>query len=277
LCINGDCKTAWSQITGNVTSMFGRTGAVTAATNDYTWAQINKTTSSLRDLTTRSASDLTSGTVAAAQLGSGTADSSTFLRGDSTWSAVTSSQWSPAGTNNINYAPNGNVGIGQINPAYKLDVNGTAHVSNNLTVDGNIVVKYQDVAEWVPSSVHLAPGTVVVLDTVKSNQVTASTIAYDTRVAGVVSSQPGIALGEKSDNKVLVATTGRVKVRVDASRGAIHIGDLLVTSDISGIAMKSKPVDLGGVQIHRPGTLIGKALEPLERGKGEILVLLSLQ
>jgi hypothetical protein len=26
-----------------------------------------------------------------------------------------------------------------------------------------------------------------------------------------------------------------------------------------------------------PGTLIGKALEPLEKGKGEILVLLSLQ
>ena len=36
-------------------------------------------------------------------------------------------------------------------------------------------------------------------------------------------------------------------------------------------------VNLGGVQIHRQGTLIGKALEPLEKGKGEILVLLSLQ
>jgi len=29
--------------------------------------------------------------------------------------------------------------------------------------------------------------------------------------------------------------------------------------------------------MHRPGTLIGKALEPLEKGQGEILVLLSLQ
>lgn len=28
---------------------------------------------------------------------------------------------------------------------------------------------------------------------------------------------------------------------------------------------------------RRPGTLIGKALEPLEKGVGEILVLLSLQ
>jgi hypothetical protein len=41
--------------------------------------------------------------------------------------------------------------------------------------------------------------------------------------------------------------------------------------------MKSIPLDLGGTPIHRPGTLIGKALEPLEKGTGEILVLLSLQ
>jgi hypothetical protein len=41
--------------------------------------------------------------------------------------------------------------------------------------------------------------------------------------------------------------------------------------------MKSVPVDLGGTALHRPGTIIGKALEPLERGVGEILVLLSLQ
>ena len=43
------------------------------------------------------------------------------------------------------------------------------------------------------------------------------------------------------------------------------------------MAMKSEPLDLGGAKIHRPGTLIGKALEPLAKGTGEILVLLSLQ
>jgi hypothetical protein len=74
-----------------------------------------------------------------------------------------------------------------------------------------------------------------------------------------------------------VATTGRVKVKVDASRGPIRIGDLLVTSDVEGLAMKSEPVALGGRKIHSPGTIIGKALEPLEKGVGEILVLLSLQ
>jgi hypothetical protein len=41
--------------------------------------------------------------------------------------------------------------------------------------------------------------------------------------------------------------------------------------------MKSQPLEIAGEQIHRPGTLIGKALEPLAKGTGEILVLLSLQ
>ena len=35
--------------------------------------------------------------------------------------------------------------------------------------------------------------------------------------------------------------------------------------------------DVGGARFHRPGTLIGKALEPLRSGSGKILVLLSLQ
>jgi len=67
------------------------------------------------------------------------------------------------------------------------------------------------------------------------------------------------------------------RVKVDASRAPIHVGDLLVTSDREGVAMKSEPVNIGGVQLHRPGTLIGKAIEPLAKGQGEILVLLSLQ
>ena len=153
----------------------------------------------------------------------------------------------------------------------RLDENG------NLTISGNINAKYQDVAEWVESSQALKAGTVVVLDPVKANQVIASTQSYDDRVAGVISLQPGIALGERGEGRVLVATTGRVKVRVDATNGPINIGDLLVTSKKAGVAMKSVPVQLSGIRMHRPGTLIGKALEPLSKGTGEILVLLSLQ
>lgn len=171
----------------------------------------------------------------------------------------------------------GNVGVGTSSPTAKLHVAGSGRFTGNLTVDGNIAAKYQDVAEWVHAAEQLSAGTVVVLDSTKSNQVITSSKSYDTRVAGVISAQPGITLGEQSDDKVLVATTGRVLINVDATNGPIQIGDLLVTSDREGFAMKSAPLEIGGARIHRPGTLIGKALEPLAGGTGKILVLLSLQ
>jgi hypothetical protein len=170
----------------------------------------------------------------------------------------------------------GKVGIGTTAPVKTLDVVGDVNASGTIT-GGNIQAKYQDVAEWVESSQQLSAGTVVVLDPDKNNQVVASTQSYDSRVAGVISLQPGIALGEHGEGRVLVAATGRVKVKVEARNGPIKIGDLLVTSDKEGFAMKSVPVEFAGVHMHRPGTLIGKALEPLAQGTGEILVLLSLQ
>ena len=196
--------------------------------------------------------------------------------------------------------PFGNVGINTNTPASLLDVNGAAtirgataitgaatisgtlssgslSVTGNITATGTVKATYQDVAEWVPAAEPLTSGTVVVLNPDHSNQVMASKAAYDTTVAGVISARPGVALGEEGEGKSLVATTGRVRVRVDASASPIRVGDLLVTSDKPGLAMKSVPVEIGGVKMHRPGTLIGKALEPLATGTGEILVLLSLQ
>jgi hypothetical protein len=172
----------------------------------------------------------------------------------------------------------GKVGVGTATPGAGLtDTTVKLDVAGSIYVSGNISAKYQDVAEWVPSTQKLAAGTVVVLDGGKTNHVLASTSAYDTKVAGVVSAEPGLILGVGGEDKLKVATTGRVRVRVNATRAPIRVGDLLVTSDVEGVAMKSVEVDLGGVKIHRPGTIIGKALEPLEKGTGEILVLLSLQ
>jgi hypothetical protein len=171
----------------------------------------------------------------------------------------------------------GNVGLGTTTPQAKLDVVGDLKVSGNAVVNGNIAAKYQDVAEWVPAREQIPAGTVVILDPARANGVVRSHRRYDTHVAGVVSAQPGVILGQGGEGQVLVATTGRVKVMVDATLRPIRIGDLLVSSDTPGTAMKSQPIRVAGNRLHRPGTIIGKALEPLAGGKGEILVLLSLQ
>jgi len=171
----------------------------------------------------------------------------------------------------------GNVGIGTASPSSKLHVDGNARITGDLTTDGNIAAKYQDIAEWVRTPAQLAPGTVVVIDSAESNRVLPSSQSYDTRIAGVVSSQPGIILGEAGEGKAKVAHSGRVKVKADAQFGAISVGDLLVSSATAGHAMRSMPVEIGSTPIHRPGTIVGKALEPLQEGQGEILVLLTLQ
>lgn len=52
---------SWQPVGGGVTSFNSRTGAVVPANNDYTWAQINKTVSSLADLSTRAVTNLSDG------------------------------------------------------------------------------------------------------------------------------------------------------------------------------------------------------------------------
>lgn len=251
LCINGDCRSSWASVSGPWTPGSGSInytgGSVGIGTSTPVYSlDVNGSANGFR---AKAASAAAGDTIA------------TFENNSAIKMIVRA---------------NGNVGIGTTSPAKTLDVNGDINAVGTIT-GGNIQAKYQDVAEWVESSQELSAGTVVVLDPDKNNQVVASTQSYDTSVAGVISLKPGIALGEHGEGRVLVATTGRVKIKVDASKGPIRIGDLLVTSDKEGVAMKSMPVKFGGVRMHRPGTLIGKALEPLETGTGEILVLLSLQ
>ncbi len=67
-----------------------------------------------------------------------------------------------------------------------------------------------------------------------------------------------------------VAILGAIeKCKVDAGYGAIEVGDLLTTSETPGHAMKARNPKLG--------TIIGKALEPLEQGQGIIKISVTLR
>ncbi|OBZ08935.1 hypothetical protein A8L34_22565 [Bacillus sp. FJAT-27264] len=108
--------TTWQKVdnTDAVPTVFGRTGNVVAAANDYTWAQINKAVSSLADIATRSAADLNSGTLPAARLPA--------LTGDVTLAA---------GSNTTAIAP-GVIVNADVSPAAGIDASkiGTGIVSN---------------------------------------------------------------------------------------------------------------------------------------------------
>jgi hypothetical protein len=121
----------------------------------------------------------------------------------------------------------------------------------------------------------IEPGSVVVLG--DDGTLHQSRRAYDRRVAGVVSGaggyRPGIVLDKQhsSENRRPVALVGKVCCKVDASFGAIGIGDLLTTSPTPGHAMKTDD------PYKAFGAVIGKAIRPLTDGQGLIPILIALQ
>jgi len=135
-----------------------------------------------------------------------------------------------------------------------------------------------DIAEYFAVAEDPEPGTVMVIGV--DSKLQNSLIAYDTTVAGIVSTAPGVALGTNetgNEGEKLIAVAGRVPCKVDASYASVKPGDLLTTSNTPGHAMKAQPVVIGEVEICRPGTTLGKALEPLDSGTGVIEVLVTLQ
>jgi len=149
--------------------------------------------------------------------------------------------------------------------------NGVGNIGNATGFFDTIFAKatsaqYADVAEKYVADQPYPAGTV--LEIGGSAEVRATTKYATTGIAGVVSSHPALIMnsGETSSNAVEVALLGRVPCRVT---GTIRRGDLLVASEISGVATALDPTQ------YQPGSVIGKALADYDdtaEGMIEVLV-----
>ena len=138
-----------------------------------------------------------------------------------------------------------------------------------FSLDDNKKFTGADLAEMYASSENLQPGDVVSIDTTKNDAVVKTKVAEDTKVAGVVSTEPGLLLN-KNQKGYKLALVGKVPTKVCNEGGNIKRGDLLVSASIAGYARKA------GAN-PKPGTIIGKALANFSSKKGTILVLVNLQ
>lgn len=180
------------------------------------------------------------------------------------------------------------VGVrGQVDSPEGIGVHGIANVPGGLAgrFDGRVeinctsppclLVRGRGVADLAENMVALGrvqPGDVVVLSTRGGSWgVARTTRPYDTRVAGIVSTQPRILLQAQGQRTAPVAMFGIITAKATASNAPIKVGDLLTTSSIPGHLMRcSTPA-------RCIGAVVAKALQPLRKGNGSISVLVWRQ
>jgi hypothetical protein len=146
-----------------------------------------------------------------------------------------------------------------------VSVQGDHSVTGGLTAN-DVFLSGADCAEEFDALnvAGIEAGSVVVFD--DSGRLSLSTRPYDKRVAGVISGagafRPGVVLDRRttSQTRVPVALVGKVYCKVDASFGAIELGDMLTTSATEGCAKKAQDPS------RAFGATIGKALMSLDAG-----------
>jgi hypothetical protein len=179
--------------------------------------------------------------------------------------------------------------------------------AGNLQLKGSIRTTAHALAEYHPVTEPVELGDLVVVDRGLPGALRPGAVQADPAVVGFVAGRPGIVLGSRiSDVAEIVpelataldearaagdlaaerriwsemrrsfevvhapiAMSGTVLAKVDAGYGAVGVGDLLAASPTRGHAMRSDDA--------APGTIVGKALEPLEAGRGLIQVLVMLR
>ena len=135
---------------------------------------------------------------------------------------------------------------------------GNKDQNKGLQVHGAVKASGSDLAEHFDGRGPLEPGDVVRMD--GGRRVVRSDTPFDTRVVGIVSTRPGVELGQGT---VPIALRGTVPCKVI---GPVAVGDLLVPAELAGHARSAAPSET-------VGCLVGKAMEALPSELGTILVL----
>jgi hypothetical protein len=148
-------------------------------------------------------------------------------------------------------------------PNLWLDAAGTVFIKSGFQSRG------LDVAERFKVLGHGEIGSVMVMDE-QEKAIKLCERAYDPCVVGIISGEPAFILGLETEHQP-IALCGRVPCNVDADIAPIKVGDLLTTSPTKGYAQKALEIE------KATGTIIGKALESLSQGKGQITGLVILQ
>jgi hypothetical protein len=139
---------------------------------------------------------------------------------------------------------------------------GTSSLKHKVFYGVSSSAKYADLAERYTSDATYEAGTVVTFG--GDAEVTMSTETMDSRIAGVVSTNPGYLMNaDLEGTQVPVALTGRVPVKVT---GTIRKGDMLVSAGEGYAKAEANP---------RMGSVIGKALEDFNGTNGIIEVVVG--
>jgi len=188
--------------------------------------------------------------------------------------------------NNSTDSPSDGVEVELVSPTaavFRVDAEG--RVFNDATFyAAGFATGAADVAEWVNVSEPVAPGDVLELDPDNPGAYRKARGGCSSRIAGVVSTEPGVVLGSevvdspvssstlnlarRTSHSALMALIGIIPVKACAESGPILPGDLLVPASMPGYVRRWQ----GESDVC--ASFVAKALEPLDTGEGVILVLL---
>jgi hypothetical protein len=168
--------------------------------------------------------------------------------------------------------PNGHAGVF----FGRVQVNGDIEVSGDVRLRGGDVAEQFDLAAQGDAADEVTAGTVVVLD--RHGALTPCAQEYDPCVAGVVSGAgdrvPALILDRTKERdsrwRRAIAVVGKAWCKADATVKPIRVGNLLTTSATPGHAMAAVDREASF------GAVLGKALTPLDNGRGLVLVLVGL-